>query len=63
MFFTLVGMVTAVGLSNLQYVDLNSTRNLYILGLSLLLGLGLPFYMSNNPGIIRTGKTMFVLFE
>ena len=29
------GMITAVGLSNLQFVDLNSTRNLFVIGFSL----------------------------
>ena len=33
------GMITAVGLSNLQFVDLNSSRNLFILGFSLFFGL------------------------
>ena len=35
------GMITSVGLSNLQYVNLNSTRNLFILGFSLLFSLAL----------------------
>ena len=29
------GMITAVGRSNLQFVDLNSTRNLFVVGFSL----------------------------
>ena len=36
-FYITFGMVTAVGLSNLQFVDLNSSRNLLILGFSLFL--------------------------
>ena len=31
-FSVMFGIITAVGLSNLQFVDLNSTRNLFILG-------------------------------
>ncbi|KAG7224725.1 hypothetical protein INR49_004616 [Caranx melampygus] len=43
MFCTLFGecrtrMITAVGLSNLQLVDLNSSRNLFVLGFSVFFG-------------------------
>ena len=50
-------MVAAVGISNLQYVDLNSSRNLFILGLSLLLGLSVPKWLSlpSNANVIDTG--------
>ena len=34
-FMVMPGMITAVGISNLQFVDLNSSRNLFILGFSL----------------------------
>ena len=33
------GMITAVGLSNLQFIDLNSTRNLFVLGFSIFFSL------------------------
>ena len=33
------GIITAVGLSNLQFVDLNSTRNLFVVGFSLFFAL------------------------
>ena len=33
------GMIAAVGLSNLQFVDLNSTRNLFVVGFSMFFGL------------------------
>ncbi len=52
----LSGMVTAVGLSNLQYIDLNSSRNLFIVGFSILMGLVVPHYLTQNPGAIKTGK-------
>ena len=38
-FMVMFGMIAGVGLSNLQFVDLNSSRNLFILGFSLFLGL------------------------
>ena len=50
------GMVTAVGLSTLSFVDLSSGRNLSIIGCSLLVGLMIPRYLSRNPGAIDTGE-------
>ncbi|XP_044931377.1 solute carrier family 23 member 1 isoform X2 [Mustela nigripes] len=55
MFCTLFGMITAVGLSNLQFVDMNSSRNLFVLGFSMFFGLTLPNYLESNPGTINTG--------
>ncbi|XP_027012250.2 solute carrier family 23 member 1 isoform X1 [Tachysurus fulvidraco] len=55
LFCTLFGMITAVGLSNLQSVDLNSSRNLFVLGFSMFSGLMLPNYLDANPGSIKTG--------
>lgn len=49
LFCTLFGMITAVGLSNLQFVDLNSSRNLFVLGFSIFFGLMLPSYLKQNP--------------
>ncbi|XP_064613919.1 solute carrier family 23 member 1-like [Liolophura sinensis] len=56
MFMVTFGMVAAVGLSTLQFVDLNSSRNLFILGFSIFFGLSLPNWMGNNPGAIKTGS-------
>ena len=36
------GMISSVGLSNLQFVDLNSTRNLFVLGFSIFFSLVSP---------------------
>uniref|UniRef100_A0A8C7Z3G3 Si:dkey-106n21.1 n=1 Tax=Oryzias sinensis TaxID=183150 RepID=A0A8C7Z3G3_9TELE len=55
MFLVMFGMIAAVGISNLQYVDLNSSRNLLILGFSTFSGLVLPSWFHSNPGIIDTG--------
>uniref|UniRef100_A0A672H9Q5 Solute carrier family 23 member 1 n=1 Tax=Salarias fasciatus TaxID=181472 RepID=A0A672H9Q5_SALFA len=55
MFCTLFGMITAVGLSNLQLVDLNSSRNLFVLGFSMFFGLTLPTFLDTHPGSIKTG--------
>ncbi|KAK7485854.1 hypothetical protein BaRGS_00022849 [Batillaria attramentaria] len=59
LFLAMFGMVTAVGLSNLQYVDLSSTRNLFVLGVSLFLGLTVPKWLTQpaNAGAINTGSS------
>ena len=49
MYCTMFGMIAAVGLSNLQFVDLNSARNLFILGFSFFMGLSLPEYFEAHP--------------
>ncbi|XP_061784304.1 solute carrier family 23 member 2 isoform X1 [Nerophis lumbriciformis] len=64
LFCTLFGMITAVGLSNLQFVDLNSSRNLFVLGFSIFFGLMLPSYLKQNPlvtGIIEIDQVLNVL--
>ena len=38
-FCVMFGMIAAVGLSNLQFIDLNSTRNLFVLGFSIFFSL------------------------
>ena len=55
-FMVMFGMITAVGLSNLQFVDMNSPRNLFIIGFSLMLGMALPYWMNKNPDAIQTGE-------
>ena len=55
-FIVMFGMITAVGLSTLQYADLNSMRNLFVLGFSLFFGMVLPFWMKRTPKAVQTGK-------
>ena len=54
-FCVMFGMICAFGLSALQYVDLRSARNLYIIGLSLFFPLVLCQWMQKHPGVINTG--------
>ncbi|KAJ8339476.1 hypothetical protein SKAU_G00362620 [Synaphobranchus kaupii] len=64
LFCTLFGMITAVGLSNLQFIDLNSSRNLFVLGFSIFFGLMLPSYLRQNPlvtGIVSIDQVLNVL--
>ena len=53
-----VGFGTFLGLimSNLQYIDLNSARNLAVIGISLLIGLMIPNWTKKNPMSIATGN-------
>ncbi len=47
MYCGLFGMITAVGISNLQLVDLNSSRNLFIIGFAFFMGLSVPEYFQS----------------
>jgi len=49
MYCAMFGMITAVGLSNLQFVDLDSPRNLFILGFAFFMGLSVPEYFAQRP--------------
>ncbi|MBC8401780.1 MAG: solute carrier family 23 protein [Candidatus Marinimicrobia bacterium] len=49
MYCAMFGMIASVGLSNLQFIDLNSARNLFILGFAFFMGLSVPEYFVNNP--------------
>ena len=49
MYCAMFGMIAAVGLSNLQFVDLNSARNLFILGFAFFMGLSVPEYFAQQP--------------
>ncbi|XP_055889524.1 solute carrier family 23 member 1-like [Biomphalaria glabrata] len=51
----IMGIFIGVILSYLQTVDLNSTRNLAIMGISLLLGVMMPLWVSKNPHAFNTG--------
>ncbi len=49
MYCAMFGMIASVGLSNLQFVNLNSARNLFILGFAFFMGLSLPEYFNATP--------------
>jgi nucleobase transporter 1/2 len=49
------GMFIGLVMSNLQYIDMQSTRKLAIIGVSTLLGLMLPFWAKGNAAGINTG--------
>ncbi|CAL4944669.1 unnamed protein product [Urochloa decumbens] len=60
----LFGYVGAAGLSFMQFTNMNSMRNLFIIGTSLFLGFSIPEYfsgftMSNGHGPAHTGAGWF----
>ncbi|XP_043445556.1 solute carrier family 23 member 1-like isoform X3 [Prionailurus bengalensis] len=55
MFLVMFGVITAVGISNLQYVDMNSSRNLFIFGFSIYCGLAIPNWVNQNSEKLQTG--------
>ena len=56
-FCVMFGMVSSVGLSNLQFVNLNSTRNLFILGFSIFFGLTLSKWVADQNELFDTSDT------
>ena len=54
-YMVMFGMIAAVGISNLQFADMNSSRNLFIVGFSIVFGLALPHYMDGHANAIETG--------
>lgn len=63
MYCALFGMIAAVGLSNLQRVDLNSSRNLFVLGFAFFMGLSMPFYISQHPVSFLPGPATIALAD
>ncbi|MCI07897.1 nucleobase-ascorbate transporter 1-like, partial [Trifolium medium] len=63
----LFGLVASVGISFLQFTNLNSMRNLIIIGLTLFLGISVPqlFNQSSSPsrpGYVHTKAGWFNAF-
>ncbi|CAB1322939.1 unnamed protein product [Coregonus sp. 'balchen'] len=55
MFLVMFGVISAAGVSNLQYADMNSSRNIFIFGFSMFSGLVIPNWIFKNPDAIATG--------
>uniref|UniRef100_A0A670XPI0 Solute carrier family 23 member 1 n=1 Tax=Pseudonaja textilis TaxID=8673 RepID=A0A670XPI0_PSETE len=55
MFLVMFSIITAVGVSNLQYTDMNSSRNIFIFGFSIFAGLTIPHWVQNNTDKLTTG--------
>ncbi|KAJ8320137.1 hypothetical protein KUTeg_001724 [Tegillarca granosa] len=50
------GSFNGVILSNLKFIDISSSRNVTIIGTSLLFGLMIPQWIENYPGAVDTGN-------
>jgi len=61
MFVGLFGLIAAVGLSNLQFVNLNNSRNLFIIGLSFFAGLSFPAHFNAAPIAWEGGQFVQVI--
>ena len=59
MYCVMFGMIAGVGLSNLQFVSLNSARNLFILGFALFMGLAVPSYFGKTVDGVEVNKLTF----
>ena len=60
-FLWISGMIVSIGIANLQFVDLNSARNLFVIGFSFFFGLILPQWLKNNQDAINTGLKHFLM--
>jgi xanthine/uracil permease len=45
LYIAMFGQIVAVGLSNLKYVDLDSSRNIFTIGIALFAGMAIPQYI------------------
>ncbi|CAN6582721.1 unnamed protein product [Malus baccata var. baccata] len=65
MYCVLFGIVAAVGITFIQFANNNSLRNIYVLGLSLFLGISIPQYFVSNttPNGVGPVKTDGVWFD
>jgi xanthine/uracil permease len=50
LFLVMFAQIIGVGISQIQYVDLNKNRNVFIIGLALISGLSIPAYVNNWTG-------------
>lgn len=55
--FVTFGIIAAIGIFNLQAIDLTSSRNLAVFGMSLYTGIVLPEWVARNPEGVNVGKT------
>ncbi|XP_010035524.2 nucleobase-ascorbate transporter 1 [Eucalyptus grandis] len=67
LYCVLFGLVASVGLSFLQFTNMNSMRNLIITGLSLFLGISVPqffyeYWTPNRKGLVHSNAGWFNAF-
>ena len=59
MFVAMFGLIAAVGISNLQFVNMNNSRNLFVVGIAFFAGLSFPAHFGAAP-ISWTESGMFL---
>ena len=58
-FAVMCSLPTAVGISTLQYANLNSSRNQFVIGFALFMSFILPGFMERKPDAIQTNSDAF----
>ncbi|XP_059164789.1 solute carrier family 23 member 1-like [Physella acuta] len=63
----IISTLLSIGLSNLKYVDMTSSRNLLVFGLPFMAGIVLPAAMEMHPSAMKTGsddadRIIYVIF-
>ena len=56
----LLGTLIAVGVATLRFVDMESPRNVTVIGLTFMLGLAIPQWVNAKPGRINTGLPVWL---
>jgi xanthine/uracil permease len=63
LFLAMFAQIVGVGLSQLQHVDLNQNRNVFVLGFGLFAGLSIPQYFSGlESGALEAGLANVPVF-
>lgn len=57
-----MAMVGGVAIAGCQSVDMKKTRNITIIGFSIMMGMSVPTFYERNPDFIRTGFKFFYKF-
>ncbi|XP_061185627.1 solute carrier family 23 member 1-like [Saccostrea echinata] len=56
LFHVTFGMVMTVGLTYLQFVDMSSPRNIFVIGIAICTGQTIPTWLNQNQSSINTGS-------
>ena len=59
LFCVMFGLITGVGIANLKFCDLSSSRNIFVFGFSIFSGMALPSWLGDNPRAIDTKSAEF----
>ncbi|PIK52046.1 Solute carrier family 23 member 1 [Apostichopus japonicus] len=57
-FASTIGMVASIGFANLSFVKVDTSRNLFIIGIGIFMGVGVPDYLDKHPDCIQTGSVV-----